>query len=188
MSLEVTMVKSRTDRRIGRLIDTFRASLAITSVFSACFLLACSEKPSEAPRDCSSPEAEAIAVDLFHQSITDFSAALKRTDLVEITPATIELVRTLAVDEKLKKSSCAGVLQVKPPARLIRYFEKMNLHTEKDFKMHIRDMEIDSRAGTMSVPVEYNVQRTDDGTALVVELQNHKELARLIINLVAMIG
>ena len=51
--------------------------------------------------------------------------------------------------------------------------------------MRLNGVDIDSLAGTMSAPVGYTVQRTDDGAALVVELQNHQALARLLKGIIA---
>lgn len=135
------------------------------------------------PVQCSGENSQAPVIDLIKEELEKaVSSDLRDTgsdhpvskskirDAISKLVFSIEDVRTSKDDPNSTKRFCAGTLKIRFPGQLITDADKAREAADVDSVADLADrQDVDREADTFTNPIDFNIQKTDDGSKIFAE-------------------
>lgn len=164
-------------------------------LFAFSLLGACNKMPVQ----CTSEGSQAPVIDIIKEELErtissnlrdgDETHAMSKSKIraaISKLVISIEDIRTVKEDPNSTKRFCAGTLKVRFPGQLISDADKARETAEADSVADLADRkDIDREADTFTSAIDFNVQKTDDGSKIFAETGTGNRLVGFSAEVVA---
>lgn len=151
------------------------------------------------PVQCTSEGSQAPVIDIIKEELErtissnlrdgDETHAISKSKIraaISKLVISIEDIRTVKEDPNSTKRFCAGTLKVRFPGQLISDADKARETAEADSVADLADRnDIDREADTFTSAIDFNVQKTDDGSKIFAETGTGNRLVGFSAEVVA---